>query len=125
METEGRLVLADFEAGLGTLSRLKPGQVDLFLVVTAPTAKAVEVARRALEMIREKDVGRAQLVANRIASDEDRELLQSAFGAAARTEVPEDASIREADVRGVAVFDHAPDTAATRAIRKLAESLLA
>lgn len=47
METEGRVVVADFEAGLGTLSRLKPGQVDVFLVVGEPTAKAVELLQGA------------------------------------------------------------------------------
>ena len=123
METEGRVVVADFEAGLGTLSRLKPGQVDVFLVVAGPTAKAVEVARRALAMIREKDAGRALLVANRIAGDEDRKLLQAAFGAA-MTLVPEDAAMREADARGIAVFDHAPHASAVQRVRALAESLL-
>lgn len=118
------MVVADFEAGLGTLSRLKPGQVDVLLVVAGPTAKAVEVARRALEMIREKNAGRALLVANRIACDEDRELLQDAFGAVAMTQVPEDTGVRDADARGVAAFDHAPDAPAIRTIRALAASLL-
>jgi len=124
METEGRVVVADFEAGLGTLSRLKPGQVDVFLVVAGPTAKSIEVARRALEMIREKDAGRAVLLANRIAGDLDLDVLQGAFGAAAMTRVPEDTAIREADSRGVAVFDLAPEAPAVRTVRALAGSLL-
>lgn len=125
MEMEGRVVLADFEAGLGTLSRLKPGQVDVFLVVAGPTAKAVEVARRALEMIREKDAGRALVVANRIAEDEDERLLHETFGDRSMILVPEDPAIRAADGKGVAVFDDAPLSAAVRAVRTLVDSLMA
>ena len=119
----GRVVVADFEAGLGTLSRMKPGQLDVLLVVTEPTAKALEVARRAVEMIRERALGTPHLVTNRVAGDEDRRLVERAFAGAPVTIVPDDPAVRAADARGVAPFDAAPDAPAVRAVRALADTL--
>jgi CO dehydrogenase maturation factor len=125
LEADGRVVVADFEAGLGTLSRMKPGQLDVLLVVAEPTVKSLEVARRAVEMIRERNAGRAMVVANRVASDEDRELVRSAFRGDDVIAVPDDPAIRAADAQGVAPFDAAPDAPAVRALRALAETLVA
>lgn len=117
--------MADFEAGLGTLSRMEAGQVDVVLVIAEPTAKSMQVARRALDMIAERKVGRAMLVANRLASDADRELIARTFPDETGTMVPDDPAIRAADAQGTAPFDTAPDAPAVRTLRSLAESLVA
>jgi len=39
LELNGRVVLCDMEAGLGTVSRILPGQLDVVVVVAEPTAK--------------------------------------------------------------------------------------
>jgi len=123
IEENGRVVIADFEAGLGTLSRMKPSQLDLLFVVVEPTAKSLEVGRRAVEMIREREVGRVTVIANRVAGEEDRLLVERTFPGGAVTVVPDDPAIRAADARGIAPFDAAPDAPAVRVRRALAESL--
>ena len=124
MEAQSDLVVADFEAGLGTLSRMKAGQLDVLLVVVEPTAKAIEVASRALAMIREGSVGRAVVLANRVQGDEDAALVARAFPGTEVIVVPDDPAIRAADAQGGAVFDLARDSPAVRAVRALAARLL-
>jgi len=115
--------VADFEAGVGTLSRMKPGQLDLLLVVTEPTAKALEVARRAAEMIRARDLGRALLVANRVAAEDDRRAVERALTGLETVVVPDDPAIRIADAHGRAPFDASPTAPAVHALRALAGAI--
>ena len=124
IEVDGRVVVADFEAGIGTLSRMKPGQLDVLLVVTEPTVKALEVARRAVDMIGERGLGTPHLVANRVMGDEDRAQVEGVFAGAPVTIVPDDPAVRAADARGVAPFDAAHDAPAVRAIGALADALV-
>ncbi|CAN5450615.1 carbon monoxide dehydrogenase accessory protein CooC [soil metagenome] len=123
LEAEGRVVIADFEAGLGTLSRMQPDQVDMLLVVVEPTAKSLEVGRRALELIRERGVGDVRVIANRVRGEDDARLLEGSFEQGVLTSIPEDPAVRAAGVQGVSPFDAAPDAPAVRAVSALAESL--
>jgi CO dehydrogenase maturation factor len=125
LEAGDRVVVADFEAGLGTLSRMKAGQLDVLLVVTEPTVKALEVARRAVELIRERAVGDVVVLANRVAGPDDRTLVEQAFAGRRVAIVPDDPAIRAADAEGVAPYDAVPDAPAVRALRTLSESLAA
>jgi CO dehydrogenase maturation factor len=123
IEDDGTVVLADFEAGLGTLSRMRPGQLDLALVVAEPSAKAIEVARRAVDLLREREVSRTVIIGNRVGGPPDQFLISSAFADAGVTLVPDDPAIRTADAQGLAAFDSAPTSPAVRALRALAASL--
>lgn len=120
----GNTLVADFEAGLGTLSRVDPNNVDTFIVVAEPTVKSLEVARRALTMISDGGLGRAIMVGNRIASPADEQMLRTIIRDESFVAVPEDAAIREADAKGVAPFDFAPEAPAVKALRALARSLM-
>jgi len=118
------VVLADFEAGLGTLSRMKAGQLDVALVVAEPTAKSMEVARRAVELLRERTGCELIIVANRVAGAEEQLLIERTLAGASIVVVPDDPAIRSADLRGVAPFDATPNAPAVRAVRALAAGLL-
>lgn len=119
----GNTLVADFEAGLGTLSRVAPNDVDIFIVVAEPTVKSLEVAQRALSMIAAGGLGRAIMLGNRIASPQDERMLRSIVKDESFVAVPEDAKIREADAKGVASFDFSPEAPAVRGLRALALSL--
>src|SRR5829696_6379954 len=122
MEGEGRTVVADLEAGVGTVLRLQPGLADLVLVVAQPTAKAIEVARRAIEIA----TSRAQvvLVANRVTAEADVRLIRGGTGWAGElVVVPDDPAVARADEEGVAPIDAAPDAPAVLALRGLARRL--
>ena len=116
-------MVADFEAGLGTLTRMEPGDVDVLLVVAEPSVKALEVARRAVEMIRSKNLGRPLLVANRFRAG-DESLLHEAFAGLAPAIVPDDPALRAADAAGTAPFDTSPAAPAVLALGSLAQSLV-
>ncbi|MGI9076796.1 MAG: hypothetical protein ACR2G6_05610 [Gemmatimonadaceae bacterium] len=126
MEQSASVIVADFEAGLGTLSRMKANSLDVLLVVAEPTAKSLEIARRATEMIRTRAVAAITIiVANRVGDAEARKLVEQTFPGSAVTVVPDDPAVRSADAGGNAPFDAAPESPAVRAVRALAESLVA
>jgi CO dehydrogenase maturation factor len=123
VDFDNDVVVADFEAGVGTLTRLSEQRVDTVLVVVEPTPKSVEVGMRAVDLARERSVTRVIIVANRLRDDADLEIIRSAFPGCEVVGVPDDPKIVEADRKGVAPIDLAPDAPAVRALVGLAESL--
>ncbi len=117
-------VIADLEAGIGTLTRLADQRVDAVLVVVEPTPKSVEVGQRAAGLAREKSLGRVVVVASRIRDDNDLAAIKAAFPDHEVVAIPDDPAIVEADRRGVAPLDVTPDSPAVRALSELARSLL-
>lgn len=124
LDTDGQIVVADFEAGLGTLSRMETGNIDVLVVVAEPTQKSIQVAQRALALISERQLGRVVLVANRAAAETDTEMMRLAFPEMDVVVVPDDPAVRAADMAGRAPFDAAPDVPAVRALSQLADSLV-
>jgi CO dehydrogenase maturation factor len=122
LDSADRAVICDLEAGVGTLTKMKEGAVDVVLVVANPTAKSIEVARRAIDSAAAKKA-RILVIANRIRSDSDRAAIRAAFGDHEIVEVPEDTAVARADRDGIAPID--VDTAApgVAAMRRLGERL--
>lgn len=119
-----RAVVADFEAGIGTLSRMAPGDLEALLIVVEPTAKSIEVGRRAAGLARERSLGNVVIVANRVRDEADLEQIRAAFPEGqAVIAVPEDPAVIDADRRGVAPLDLAPRSPAVEALTTLAERL--
>jgi CO dehydrogenase maturation factor len=124
VEFTDETVIADFEAGVGTLTRLGEQRVDTVLVVVEATPKSIEVGQRAMQLAREKLLQRVVIIANRIRSDDDLNTIKAAFPDVEVVAVPDDPAIREADRHGVAPIDHAPQAPAVRALVGLAEQLV-
>lgn len=114
------VVIADFEAGVGTLTRMKDNGVDVVLVVVEATPKSLEVGRRAVGLARERALARLVIVANRVRDDADFETIAAAFPGEECIRVPDDPKIVEADRAGVAPLDLAPDAPAVQALIALA-----
>lgn len=117
-------VVADFEAGIGTLTRMGDQPVDVVLVVVEPTPKSIEVGVRASALARDKTLGRVIIVASRIRNEDDLAVVTKAFPDDELVAVPADDAIVEADRDGHAPLDASPDAPAVRAIVALAESLV-
>ena len=117
------MALADMEAGVGTLTRMAETSLDLALVVADSSAKSIEVARRAFEIIAERKLGPTLLIANKIRDDSDLDLIRSALGEVELMVVPEDEAILRADREGQAPYDVARHCAGVRAIEKIAKRL--
>jgi CO dehydrogenase maturation factor len=118
------VVVADFEAGLGTVLRLSDNPVDVVVVVVEPTAKSLEVGRRAAESVREGNLGRVVVTANRVRDDDDAARVRAAFPGLDVVLVPDDPAIVAAERQGVAPLDAAPDSPGVRVLVDLAQSLL-
>jgi CO dehydrogenase maturation factor len=123
LEVDGRVVLCDMEAGLGTVSRIQPGQLDVVVVVAEPTAKGIDVARRAAQI----GANRAHVivVANRLRDEADLESIRSALGMYELVTVPEEPAILQADRDGLAPIDFDAEAPGVKAIIGLAERLAA
>jgi CO dehydrogenase maturation factor len=127
IETIGRpdrVVLADLEAGLGTLSRLEEGHVDYLLVMAEPSPKALEVARRAVDMAHERKVAHILVIANRIRNEADLVRVRQLFPQEETLVIPEDRAIEEADKQAKAPVDVAAGSPGIHAFEVLASRLL-
>lgn len=121
LERDGRqVVIADMEAGSGTLTRMAEDSLDLILLVTEPSLKSIEVSRRAAAIAGERKVGPVLVVANRVQDGADLELIRDGTGAGASLAViPEDPAVARAERDGVAVIDTAPAAPAVLATAQL------
>ena len=118
------LVIADLEAGIGTLTRLQAETIDVVVVVVEPTPRSIDVAQRAVALAAQRSQGRVVVVANRVTSAEDVERIAIGLPGAEIVVVPDDAAVMDADRRGVSPLDSAPDSPAVVAIVGLASQLL-
>lgn len=116
-------MVADFEAGMGTLTRMGERDVDVVLVVVEPTAKSIEVGTRIAGYVQERALGRLVVVANRVRNEDDLGRIRSAFPGEEVVAVPDDPRITEADRVGVAPLDLDPGAPAVVALVGLAEGL--
>ena len=125
LETDpDRVVVADFEAGLGTVLRMDAA-VDVVVVVVQPTVKSIEVGVRAAEAVRQRELGRVTVVANRVADADDLARVRAAFDGVDPVVVPDDPVIGEAERRGLAPLDAAPSSPAVTALLRLGRDLAA
>jgi len=119
------IVLADCEAGIGTLTRLGDTPVDVVLVVVEPTPKSLEVGARAATLAKERKMGHIIVVASRIRNDDDLKAIQDALPGQEIVVVPDDPAIVAADRDGVAPMDSAPGAPAVLALMGIADLVLA
>ncbi|MGI8623681.1 MAG: hypothetical protein ACR2NB_09405 [Solirubrobacteraceae bacterium] len=116
LEGEGKVVVADLEAGFGTILRMREGQADMAFIIAQPSAKSLEVARRALAVTAARNIP-AVLLANRVAGDDDLALITDVLKPTVPVVVvPDDRAVAEADEQGVAPIDVAPDSPAVQVI---------
>ena len=119
----GTTVVADLEAGIGTLTRLAEAAVDATVVVVEPTPRSIDVARRAVAVADEQRQGRVVVVANKVGGDDDRARIEDALGDRVLVVVPDDPAVDAADRLGVSPLDHEPRSPAMEALASLADVL--
>jgi CO dehydrogenase maturation factor len=123
-ELEGgdrRTVICDLEAGLGTLTRLEAGNADAVLVVANPSAKALEVARRAVAIASDKT--EVIVLANRVRDHADLDAIRAVLGDRELIVIPEDPTIARADRDGLAPIDLDDESPGVSAIVALVDRL--
>lgn len=117
------IVIGDFEAGLGSYSRVGNEKLDVTIVVIEPTPRSIDVGLRALEHARSHHQGLVLVVANKVRNAHELEMITSAVGEASVTVVPFSEAVVSADRKGTSVFDEASADDFIAPIRQLATSL--
>lgn len=108
------------EAGIGAVVRA--GQADRVLVVTEPSAKSLDVARRAVDIAGAH--AEVLVIANRVRDEGDLSAISVALAGQELVVVPEDPAIARADREGIAPIDADPAAPGVRALTALAERLV-
>lgn len=122
-------VIADLEAGIGTLTRLADDVVDAAVVVVEPTPRSLEIGARTRDLAVARGIPRVIVVANRIHDDDDRRRVADTFdgvdggGVDEVVVIPDDPQIVAAERAGEAPLDVAPSSAAVLALAALAQRL--
>lgn len=116
-------IVADLEAGIGTLTRLPDASVDATLVIVEPTPRSIDVGQRAVLVAAERGQGGITVVANKVADAEDDQRIRAAFTDHPVVVVPADPVVTKADRRGVSPIDLDADTPAVVAIGALAAGI--
>ncbi len=122
LELNGRIVIADLEAGIGTALRLQPSMVDVVVVVAEPSVKSLEVAQK-VAAIAKRRMARVVVAANRVEEPGDEETVRERLGEHEIVVIPHDPVVTEADRRGAAPIDLDPGSPAVTAIGRLAAAV--
>ena len=122
LHADGRIIVADLEAGLNDLLWAKPSEDDILISVAEPSVKSIDIAARACRIGAALGVIRILGVANRCAQQDDEERVSSALKVPVLT-VPEDPALARADMLGVAPLDLDPTSPAMLAVERLADRL--
>jgi CO dehydrogenase maturation factor len=119
-------VVIDNEAGMEHLSRRTTHKVDLMLVISDPTMKGVQTARRITELVDELnlEVDRRELIVNRISGENFAKLKEVSGDLPFENvfNVPDDDTIFHLDLEGKPVFDLPGDSIAVKSIFSFLDS---
>lgn len=120
------VVVIDMEAGFEQFGRATCRGVDVLLVVVEPGSRSVDTAAKISRLATDMGVRRIRIVANRVQSQEDREMiaeLVSSHGLGEPFYLPFSRSVREADLRGVAPLGLEGSDEWLESVRRLSKEL--
>ncbi len=120
-------IVIDNEAGMEHLSRRTTHKVDLLLIVSDPTVKGVQTARRINELVDELqlEIDKRILIINRVSGADGTKLKKLAedYGLTVGGLVPQDDTIFEYDLNGRPVFTLPGDSPALNSLCRILDSL--
>jgi CO dehydrogenase maturation factor len=118
-----RYVVIDCEAGLEHLSRRTAGDVDVLLLLSDASVRALDTVSRVLNLVQDLDtkVGRTAFAFTRVADGVPEGLAEAARarGLPDPLAIPEDAGVRSLDLRGAPLAEVPDGSPALAAVREL------
>ncbi len=119
-------VVIDNEAGMEHLSRRTTHKVDLLLIISDPTKKGVETAKRISSLVDELklDVNERKLIINRVSDENFQTLIKAHPDLSIKDvfHVPQDENIFHLDMEGRPVFELPADSVAVSKIYEILDS---
>ncbi|MEW6567850.1 MAG: carbon monoxide dehydrogenase accessory protein CooC [Chloroflexota bacterium] len=116
------LVLLDMYAGVEHLGRATADAVDAMLIVVEPTARSLATAAQIKALAEDLKLTRLHLVGSKVSGEADRAfILEHAPDLPVLGFLPADPRVQQADRKGTALFDMAPELAS--AAREIAQAL--
>lgn len=119
-------VVIDNEAGMEHLSRRTTHKVDILFIVSDPTVKGIQTAKRIDSLVEELklEIDRKVLIINRVTGYEgELKSLAEGYGLNVSGLVPQDDTIFEYDLQGMPVFSLPAVSIALNAVYKVFDSL--
>jgi CO dehydrogenase maturation factor len=107
---QDEVLIMDMEAGVEHLGRGTARAVDAFIVVVEPGRRSIQTAHSIQSLAADLGIERVYAVGNKVASEADEEFIGEQLpGFELLGFLPADAKAIEADRRGLAVYDLAPE----------------
>ncbi|MDP9069490.1 MAG: hypothetical protein M3N53_14270 [Actinomycetota bacterium] len=119
----GWTIVGDLPAGPRQTAFGWAPYADAVLVVVEPTWQSILTARRVARIARQRGEVEALFILNKVCDEQDVLTIRERLGESAFAAVPLDDAAREADRRGLALLDVAPQSCAVRAIELLVDRL--
>jgi CO dehydrogenase maturation factor len=120
-------IVIDNEAGMEHLSRRTAQKIDLLLVLSDPTVRGVQTAKRINELIDELglEINRRVLIINRVSGNEGEELrsLAEKLGLSVAGTIPQDNMVFDYDLLGKPIFQLPDDSKAVKTVFSILKSL--
>jgi CO dehydrogenase maturation factor len=110
------VLIMDMEAGIEHLGRATAQAVDAFIVVVEPGLRSVQTAQTILHLAADIGLQRVYAVGNKVREDGDTEFIrQHLAGIPLLGVLPMTPRAIEADLKGMAIYDAAPELVAEAA----------
>lgn len=120
-------IVIDNEAGMEHLSRRTAQRIDLLLLLSDPTIRGIQTAKRIDGLVDELglEIDRRVLIINRVSGSEGEELksLAEKLGLYVAGTVPHDNMVFDYDLHGRPIFQLPDDSKAVKAVFSILDSL--
>lgn len=116
----------DLEAGIENLGRGTSRGMDALITVVEPGQNSINTVERIQKLAHDIGVDTVFAVGNKIMDDEDQAAIEFTLNKLQiplLTTIPFDKAIRQANLKGIAPLDHAPESPAIKAIHSIIPQL--
>ncbi len=120
-------VVMDMEAGIEHMGRGTAEHVEKMLIVTDPSLKSLETARKLYNLAKEAGIQNASIVGNKVASSAERNLVErftASNGMQLLGFVPYDEQILKTDIEGESPLKYAETSKSVKSIHEIGKALL-
>jgi CO dehydrogenase maturation factor len=116
------VVIVDFEAGLEHLGRGTAKGIDVMLVVSEPSQKALDLSSKIIQLSKKLGIINIYLIANKLIDEQQLDVVNGLikdWDVPLFHTIPYDTEIGKADLKAIPPLDYAPDSIAIKSIENL------